>query len=60
MKKDFFYYASLILGLIVGNIIGEWIFDSIKPQVVKEKVTTIQADTCAKDTVRDTLLIYQE
>lgn len=51
MKRDLGYYVFLTLGALLGNLIGMWIFDSIKPQIVKEKVTTIQVDTCKSDTI---------
>ena len=48
MKKDFSYYVFLTLGILTGDLIGMWIFDSINPKVVKN---TVKADSCKVDTI---------
>lgn len=51
MKKDFSYYLSLMLGLVIGNLIGMWIVDSYKHLPNKE-VRFVHDTIEVHDTIR--------
>jgi len=50
MKKDFFYYVFLILGMVIGNLIGMWIVDSYFPAT--KEVRFVHDTLIVHDTIR--------